>query len=57
MSYSASTSRYDTLPNRAEPTGALSTRRFSVDELQVLDPHAVDDGINLWQRPSTDQRP
>ena len=57
MSYSASTSRYDTRPNRAESAGALSTRRFSVDEIQVLDPHAVDDGINLWQRRSTDQRP
>jgi hypothetical protein len=30
---------------------------FSADELAAIDQHAVDGGINLWQRPSTDQRP
>jgi L-glyceraldehyde 3-phosphate reductase len=30
---------------------------FTDSELAAIDQHAVDGGINLWQRPSTDQRP
>jgi len=30
---------------------------FTGDELKAIDQHAVEGGINLWQRPSTDQRP
>jgi L-glyceraldehyde 3-phosphate reductase len=31
--------------------------QFSAAELGAIDQHAVDGGINLWQKPSTDQRP
>ena len=37
--------------------GAMQNLHFSQDELQSIDQHAVEGGINLWQRPSTDQRP
>ncbi len=30
---------------------------FAPQELAAIDHHAVEGGINLWQRPSTDQRP
>jgi L-glyceraldehyde 3-phosphate reductase len=30
---------------------------FTPQELAAIDRHAVEGGINLWQRPSTDQRP
>jgi L-glyceraldehyde 3-phosphate reductase len=30
---------------------------FTPDELAAIDRHATEGGINLWQRPSTDQRP
>ncbi len=40
-----------------ELAGALQNLNFSGDELTALDQHAVDGGVNLWQRPSTDQRP
>jgi L-glyceraldehyde 3-phosphate reductase len=30
---------------------------FTPQELAAIDHHAVEGGINLWQRPSTDQRP
>lgn len=40
-----------------ELVGALSKLSFSAEELAAIDQHAVDGGINLWQRPSTDQRP
>jgi len=36
--------------------GAMSNLNFSTDELATIDRHAVDGGINLWKRPSTDQR-
>lgn len=36
--------------------GAMRNLSFSADELAVIDQHAVDGGINLWKRPSTDQR-
>jgi len=37
--------------------GAMARLDFTPDELAAIDRHAVDGGINLWQRPSTDQRP
>jgi L-glyceraldehyde 3-phosphate reductase len=30
---------------------------FSAAELSAIDQHAVEGGINLWKKPSTDQRP
>ena len=40
-----------------ELTGALQNLQFSAEELATIDQHAVEGGINLWQRPSTDLRP
>ncbi|EKD97673.1 MAG: hypothetical protein ACD_23C00785G0002, partial [uncultured bacterium] len=40
-----------------ELAGALSHLDFSAEELKAIDQHAVEGGINLWQKPSTDQRP
>jgi L-glyceraldehyde 3-phosphate reductase len=40
-----------------ELAGALNQLPFSAAELQAIDQHAVEGGINLWQKPSTDQRP
>jgi L-glyceraldehyde 3-phosphate reductase len=40
-----------------ELVGALQNLHFSANELAAIDQHAVDGGINLWARPSTDQRP
>jgi L-glyceraldehyde 3-phosphate reductase len=40
-----------------ELAGAVQKLEFSADELAAIEQHAVDGGINLWQRPSTDQRP
>jgi L-glyceraldehyde 3-phosphate reductase len=40
-----------------ELAGALQNLQFSNEELNAIDQHAVEGGINLWQRPSTDQRP
>ena len=40
-----------------ELAGALKKLDFSAGELAAIDQHAVDGGINLWKRPSTDQRP
>jgi L-glyceraldehyde 3-phosphate reductase len=37
--------------------GAMKNLAFTDSELAAIDQHAVDGGINLWQRPSTDQRP
>jgi L-glyceraldehyde 3-phosphate reductase len=37
--------------------GAMKNLAFTNAELAAIDQHAVDGGINLWQRPSTDQRP
>jgi len=37
--------------------GAMKRLDFSPDELIAIDQHAVEGGINLWQKPSTDQRP
>lgn len=40
-----------------ELVGALTQLSFTADELTAIDAHAVEGGLNLWQRPSTDQRP
>ena len=40
-----------------ELASAVQKLGFSADELAAIEQHAVDGGINLWQRPSTDQRP
>ena len=37
--------------------GAMKRLQFSPEELAAIDQHAVEGGINLWQKPSTDQRP
>ncbi len=39
-----------------ELVGALKNSTFSEQELGAIDQHAVEGGINLWKRPSTDQR-
>jgi L-glyceraldehyde 3-phosphate reductase len=39
-----------------ELVGALKNLDFSAEELAAIDQHAVDGGINLWQKPSMDQR-
>ncbi|WP_372658156.1 L-glyceraldehyde 3-phosphate reductase [Hydrogenophaga sp.] len=39
-----------------ELVGAVKNLAFSADELAAIDQHAVDGGINLWKKPSTDQR-
>lgn len=40
-----------------ELAGALNKLQFSAGELAAIDQYAIDGGINLWRRPSTDQRP
>ncbi|MCX8517524.1 MAG: aldo/keto reductase, partial [Rhodoferax sp.] len=40
-----------------ELVGALQNPHFSAAELTAIDQHAVEGGINLWKKPSTDQRP
>jgi L-glyceraldehyde 3-phosphate reductase len=37
--------------------GAMKRLDFTPDELAEIDRHAVEGGVNLWQKPSTDQRP
>jgi L-glyceraldehyde 3-phosphate reductase len=37
--------------------GAMRRLDFTPEELAAIDRHAVEGGINLWQKPSTDQRP
>jgi len=40
-----------------ENVGALAGLAFSLDELGEIDPlRASDSGVNLWEKPSTDQR-
>ncbi len=39
-----------------ENVGALGNLSFTSDELAEIDRHAVDSGVNLWEKPSTDQR-
>lgn len=38
-----------------ELVGALKQLTFSPQELAAIDQHAMEGGINLWQKPSTDQ--
>ncbi len=38
-----------------ELVGALNQLSFSAEELSAIDQHAIEGGINLWQKPSTDQ--
>jgi L-glyceraldehyde 3-phosphate reductase len=38
-----------------ENVGALAGLAFSLDELAEIDLYAVDSGVNLWEKPSTDQ--
>jgi L-glyceraldehyde 3-phosphate reductase len=40
-----------------ENVAGLAKLTFSADELRAIDQHAVEGGINLWEKPSTDQRP
>jgi L-glyceraldehyde 3-phosphate reductase len=40
-----------------ENVGALKKLDFSAAELAAIDQHAIELGINLWEKPSTDQRP
>jgi L-glyceraldehyde 3-phosphate reductase len=37
--------------------GAMKRLDFTPQELAAIDQHAVEGGVNLWQKPSTDQRP
>jgi L-glyceraldehyde 3-phosphate reductase len=39
-----------------ENVGALANLAFSADELAEIDLYAVEGGVDLWDRPSTDQR-
>jgi L-glyceraldehyde 3-phosphate reductase len=40
-----------------ENVAVLANMEFSADELAEIDRFAVEGGVNLWERPSTDQRP
>jgi L-glyceraldehyde 3-phosphate reductase len=40
-----------------ENVAALSNLAFSAEELRAIDLHATEGGVNLWEKPSTDQRP
>ncbi len=40
-----------------ENLGVLADLEFSPDELAAIEDHAVECGVNLWAKPSTDQRP
>jgi L-glyceraldehyde 3-phosphate reductase len=40
-----------------ENAGALANLAFSAEELAEIDRYAVEGGVNLWEKPSTDQRP
>ncbi|UXY13647.1 L-glyceraldehyde 3-phosphate reductase [Chitiniphilus purpureus] len=39
-----------------ENVGALQNLAFTAEELARIDQYAVESGINLWEKPSTDQR-
>jgi L-glyceraldehyde 3-phosphate reductase len=39
-----------------ENVGALANLSFSAEELAEIDRYAVEGGVNLWEKPSTDQR-
>ncbi len=36
--------------------GVVGAPPFTADELAAIDQHAVESGVNLWEKPSTDQR-
>ncbi len=40
-----------------ENVAALANLDFSSEELAEIDRHAIEGGVNLWAKPSTDQRP
>ena len=40
-----------------ENVGALDNLEFTPDELAAIDGHAQDGDLNLWKRPSQDERP
>jgi L-glyceraldehyde 3-phosphate reductase len=40
-----------------ENVGALANLAFSAEELAEIDRYAVEGGVNLWEKPSTDQAP
>jgi L-glyceraldehyde 3-phosphate reductase len=40
-----------------ENVAALNNLQFSEEELRAIDVHAQDGQVNLWEKPSTDQRP
>ncbi|HEY5629951.1 MAG TPA: aldo/keto reductase, partial [Candidatus Limnocylindrales bacterium] len=40
-----------------ENVAALANLAFSDAELAEIDQYAVESGVNLWEKPSTDQRP
>jgi L-glyceraldehyde 3-phosphate reductase len=33
--------------------GALGRLEFSAEELEAIEPHAVDAGVDLWREPAT----
>jgi L-glyceraldehyde 3-phosphate reductase len=39
-----------------ENVAGLANLAFSDDELAEIDTYAVEGGVNLWEKPSTDQR-
>ena len=39
-----------------ENVGAIANLAFSPEELAEIDQYAVESGVNLWEKPSTDQR-
>jgi L-glyceraldehyde 3-phosphate reductase len=39
-----------------ENVAALANLDFSADELAEIDVYAVESGVNLWEKPSKDQR-
>ncbi|OLP60925.1 L-glyceraldehyde 3-phosphate reductase [Xaviernesmea oryzae] len=39
----------------AENLGAFSNLSFSEEELKAIDVHAVEGGVNLWEKPSSDE--
>jgi L-glyceraldehyde 3-phosphate reductase len=39
-----------------ENVGALANLAFSSEEIAEIDRYATEGGINLWEKPSTDQR-
>jgi len=40
-----------------ENLGLVAGLAFSPDELAAIEEHSVECGVNLWEKPSTDQRP